>query len=276
MKAICGWYEITPQAHYQMQKREKAKQEVEAQVTGMVQTIRAKHKRMGTRKLLNELQLPLREAAIKLGRDQLFNLLRGQGMLVPRRRRQTRTTFAGGWRCKNLLENLEVTHPNQVWVTDITYIDTENGFNYLALVTDLFSRRIVGFDLSNTLAHESAKRAFDMAVRLAGKKNVKQLIHHSDHGVQYTSRPYRQHLADHRVCSSMGAVGNCYDNAVAERVNGILKIEYGLNDRFVSSAHAACAVSEAVWLYNHERPHLSLQMHKPDDLYFQRVSFSHN
>lgn len=272
MQAICSWYAITPQAHYQMKRRQQTKQKQDAKVLKLVQTVRAKHKRMGTRKLLHE----LRSAGVSLGRDKLFDLLRQQGLLVARRRRQTRTTFAGGWHSENLLQGLKVTRPNQVWVTDITYIDTEQGFNYLALVTDLFSRRIVGFDLSKTLAHEGARRAFDRAVRLAGKANVKHLIHHSDHGTQYTSRPYRQRLTHCGVRSSMGEVGNCYDNAVAERVNGILKLEYGLDERFANAKQAARAVREGVWLYNHERPHLSLQMHKPDDVYYQRVSFSPN
>ena len=156
--------------------------------------------------------------------------------------------------------------PNQAWVSDITYIDTEQGFGYLALVTDVYSRRIMGYDFCPTLAVEGALRALRMACRTA-QGSLVGLIHHSDHGVQYTCHAYPQLLGQHQMRSSMGEVGNCYDNALAERVNGILKLEYGLEFRFVSFAQAAQAVKQAVWLYNHERPHLSLAYRKPHAVY---------
>lgn len=276
MKAICGWFGIKPQAHYQMKKRQQAQLWQEAQIVSLVQAVRHKHKRLGGRKLLQMLAAELTAADLAIGRDRFFDLLRRHGLLVARKRRQTRTTFPGGWRCHNLLAETSITRPNQAWVCDITYLETEQGFNYLALVTDLFSRRIVGYDLCHTLAVEGALRAFNMAVGQAGTDAIHGLIHHSDHGIQYTCHIYRQRLSDCYVKSSMGQVGNCYDNAVAERVNGILKLEYGLDGCFVSQPHASQAVQEAVWLYNHERPHLSLNMFTPDDVYQQRVHFSHN
>jgi putative transposase len=155
-------------------------------------------------------------------------------------------------------------------VSDITYVATEDGFAYLALVTDLFSRRIIGYDLCATLAVEGALRAFNMAVNHAGgPQAINGLIHHSDHGIQYVCHAYRNRLQQCGVKLSMGEVGNCYDNAVAERVNGILKIEYGLDDCFVSHHHARQATREAIWLYNHERPHLSLNYNKPHDVYIK-------
>jgi transposase InsO family protein len=267
MKNICGWFGVTPQAHYQMRRRQHAQQHVEDQILTLVQGWRQKHKRMGTRKLLHNLQAELAVAGIQIGRDKLFDLLRREGLLVSRKRRQHRTTWSGLWRCDNLLAQMTVTQPNQAWVSDITYVETEQGFAYLALVTDLFSRRIVGFDLCDSLAVEGALRAFNMAAQLAGRQQLQGLIHHSDHGVQYTCHAYRNRLQRSGVKSSMGEVGNCYDNAVAERVNGILKLEYGLDERFVSLAQARQAVKEAVWLYNHERPHLSLNMDTPDKVY---------
>lgn len=276
MKEICSWYDISPQAHYQMKRRQLERQTVDEQVIAMVKRVRQKHKRMGTRKLRHTLDEEMAAAGIKLGRDRLFALLRRKELLVTRKRRQTRTTWSGWWRCDNLLAETTVTRPNQVWVSDITYVQTEQGSTYLALVTDLYSRRIVGYDLSDTLAVEGALRAFNMAVHHAGKDHIRGLIHHSDHGIQYTCHAYRHRLQCCQVRSSMGQVGNCYDNAVAERVNGILKLEYGLDDCFVSKAQALLFVEEAVWLYNHERPHLSLALQTPDDVYFQPVQFSLN
>jgi transposase InsO family protein len=274
MKALCEWFDVTPQAHYQMKRRRIEQQAVDEQILELVRRERQKHKRMGARKLLHKLQNELAEAGIEVGRDHFFTLLRREGLLVSRKRRQQRTTWSGLWRCDNLLPDLTITRPNQVWVCDITYVETETGFVYLALVTDLYSRRIVGFDLCETLAVEGALRAFNMAVRLAGKQRIRGLIHHSDHGVQYTCHAYRHRLQQCGVRSSMGEIGNCYDNAVAERVNGIVKLEYGLDERFISPAQARQAVRQAVWLYNHERPHLSLDMRYPADVYQHYVQLA--
>jgi len=260
---VCG---LTRQAASQQRRRRQERARQEAAICGWVRHKREKHPRMGTRKLWQEMQGWLAEQGIRYGRDSLFNLLRREGLLVEQPRRSRRTTFAGLWRCPNLVTGLEVTHPNQVWVSDITYIDTEQGFGYLALVTDAYSRRIMGYDFCPTLAVEGALRALRMACRTA-QGSLLGLIHHSDHGVQYTCHAYRQLLAQQQMLSSMGEVGNCYENALAERINGILKLEYALECRFVSLAQAAQAVKQAVWLYNHERPHLSLAYRKPYAVY---------
>lgn len=161
--------------------------------------------------------------------------------------------------------------PNKAWVSDITYVETEEGFRYLSLVTDVYSRRIMGFDLSDSLAVEGTIRALRQAVRQANGR-VKKTIHHSDHGIQYTCHAFRKQLKKYRMKQSMGEVGNCYDNALAERVNGILKLEYGLNHRFVTEKQARRAVREAIWLYNHDRPHLALNYQKPYDMYISHRS----
>jgi putative transposase len=257
---------ITRQAAYQQRRRTQERVAQEEAICAWVRQKRANHPRMGTRKLWREMEAWLDERGIRYGRDRLFDLLRREGLLVEKSRRSRRTTFAGLWRCPNLMVGLEVTRPNQVWVSDITYIDTEQGFGYLALVTDVYSRRIMGYDFCPTLAVEGALRALRMACRNA-QGSLVGLIHHSDHGVQYTCHAYRHLLAQHKMRSSMGEVGNCYDNALAERVNGILKLEYALECLFVSFAQAAQAVKQAVWLYNHERPHLSLAYRKPHAVY---------
>lgn len=227
---------------------------------------------MGTRKLLVKLHAQLVARGITLGRDALFDLLRRHDLLVPPKRRQTKTTRSGLWRCPNLLPDLTVTGPRQLWVGDITYLTLERGFAYLALLTDAFSRFIVGFDLSLSLAVEGCLRALNHALpqtpgSLAG------LVHHSDHGVQYTAYAYRDRLAEHYIRSSMGEVGNCYENALAERMNGILKLEYGLGDLFVDLEQMTASTDQAITLYNYDRPHFALDYRVPADVHFAECSY---
>lgn len=262
----CRWFEISRQAYYQMKKQRQVRQSEDEQILEWVRDIRARHPKMGGRKLFNELQPLLKEAGFKRGRDNFFSLLRQNDHLVPHKRSGRRTTWSGWWRCPNRLDDVTVITPNQVWVADITYISSEQGFLYLALVTDLFSRFILGYDLSASLAVEGALRALDQAITIA--QPPQGLIHHSDHGVQYTCHAYRDRLRQHQYLSSMGEVGNCYDNAVAERVNGILKLEYRLEALFPSFETAMLATDQAVWLYNYERPHFSLGLRKPVDVHF--------
>jgi len=238
-------------------------------VVELVQGIRQRHPRMGGRKLHHELKKPLAALGITRGRDALFELLAAHNLLVPTKRNRRRTTHAGLWRCPNLLTQLTVTRVHQVWVGDITYITTERGFVYLALLTDAFSRFIVGLDLFSSLALEGCMRALNQAIGQATCTDLSGLIHHSDHGVQYTAWPYRERLQLMQMRASMGQVGNCYENALAERMNGILKCEYGLDNLFIDKDHAQEAVQEAVWLYNYERPHLSLNYCKPAEIYFE-------
>lgn len=237
-------------------------------IVELVQGIRQRHPRMGGRKLHHELQEPLSALGITRGRDAFFELLRDHNLLVPSKRSRRRTTRSGLWRCPNLLTDLKVTRVNQVWVGDITYITTERGFLYLALLTDAFSRFIVGFDLSASLAVEGCQRTLEMACQQTAKADLSGAIHHSDHGVQYTAWSYRERLESAGMLSSMGEVGNCYENPLAERMNGILKCEYGLDGLFVNDKHAQEATQESVWLYNYERPHMSLNYRKPAEIYF--------
>ena len=271
MKAAYAWVGVTRQAAYEHRQR-RSKREAEAEaIVVQVQKIRQRHPRMGTRKLLQQLRPWLKAHGLKIGRDCLFDLLRARGLLLKPPRRRRRTTWPGQWRCRNLLAEATITRPNQAWVSDITYVETEEGFRYLSLVTDVYSRRIMGYDLSDSLAVEGTIRALRQAIRQA-KYQVQDVIHHSDHGIQYTCHAFRQHLEKRGMRPSMGEVGNCYDNALAERVNGILKLEYGLDHLFVSAKQAKRAVREAVWLYNYDRPHLALNFQKPHDVYINHSS----
>lgn len=269
--AICGWFGVSRQAHDQMKLRRLLRHAEEALIMKEVVRIRESHPRMGTRKLLVVLADSFDKHGIKMGRDRFFDLLRREDQLIQQKRKATRTTFPGGLRSENILASTTITVPNQAFVADITYIDTEQGFLYLALVTDLYSRKIVGWDLSNSLSLEGALRALKRAVSHAGGE-VAGLIHHSDHGSQYTSRPYLDFMKDQDIRPSMGEVGNAYDNAVAERVNGILKLEYLLDHRFPDILSASLTTQQAIHFYNAERPHTSLGLRMPEQVYAQASS----
>lgn len=240
----------------------------EALILELVQGMRQRHPRMGVRKLQHELQAKLLALDISCGRDGLFSILRRHDLLVPVKRSAHRTTWSGTWNYPNLLAELHLERVHQAWVCDITYLTTEVGALYLALVTDAFSRFIVGYDLSPSLAGEGTLRALQQAIAQAPASALPGLIHHSDHGLQYLASPYRAVLADTEILSSMGEVGNCYDNALAERINGILKCEYALDSLFVSHAQAHTATAQAIYLYNFERPHLALNYRKPAQVHF--------
>ena len=239
----------------------------EAVILEMVHAIRYHHPQMGTRKVWSKLQSQLAGRGISLGRDRLFDLLRRHDLLIPPKHRQTKTTRSGLWRCPNLLPEVTLFHPFQVWVGDITYLTLESGFAYLAMLTDAYSRFIVGFDLSLSLAVEGCQRALSSALQQADGP-LAGLIHHSDHGVQYTAHAYRNLLSNYDIVSSMGEVGNCYENALAERMNGILKLEYGLDDLFVDLEQATESTAQAIALYNYDRPHLALDYRVPAKVHF--------
>jgi len=267
-RAASRWFGISRQAHYQDRKRQLMRAAEDQLLVELVQGIRQRHPRMGVRKLHHELRGPMAALDISRGRDAFFNLLRDRHLLVPAKRSRRRTTRSGLWRCPNLLADLELERVHQAWVGDITYITTEQGFVYLALLTDAYSRFIVGYDLSSSLAAEGSLRALNQAIEQNVGNDLTGLIHHTDHGVQYTAWPYGDRLHDVGIRPSMGEVGNCYENALAERMNGILKCEYGLDDLFVDDKYAQEAVHEAIWLYNYERPHLSLNYRKPAEVHF--------
>ena len=169
------------------------------------------------------------------------------------------------YKYKNIIKDVEVTRPNQVWVSDITYIRTVKGFCYLALITDMYSRKIVGYDLSDSLELNGCVRALNKAVCHAN--NIKGLIHHSDRGIQYCSNVYTQILKRNKIDISMTEENHCYENALAERVNGILKDEFYLDQTFTNINHAKRATKNAINLYNKIRLHLSLDFKTPNVVY---------
>ena len=229
-----------------------------------VATLRAEQPRVGTRKL----QRHLAGAGVRIGRDRLFTWLRERNDLVKRKRRGTYTTYSrhGYAVAPNLVTGRVVTAPRQVVVSDITYVRLRHGaFAYLFLVTDLYARTIVGWHVSRDLSHYGALRALQMAVETVG--DVAGLVHHSDRGSQYCCHDYLHVLAAHHILPSMTDANHCYQNATAERVNGILKDEFDLDAVFVSHTEVHEAVAQAVHRYNTIRLHGSLAMQTPQQVF---------
>lgn len=224
---------------------------------------RKHQKRIGTRKLKEEMNDFFNHHDIKIGRDALFSLLGEYDMLVSKRKRKTHITTLSKHRFKkypNIIRDFIPIAPNQLWVSDITYIRINNSFGYLSLITDAYSRKIVGFYLSKTLSAQGPLNALKMAL----KNNPKRLnlIHHSDRGVQYCCDEYVSMLKSNNIKISMTENGDPLENAIAERVNGILKLEL-LEDIFTDFKSAQEAIALACSTYNHLRPHGSINNFKP-------------
>jgi transposase InsO family protein len=227
-----------------------------------VLAIRERQRRLGGRKLYHVLGGFRKEHSIEIGRDAFFDLLREYSLLVRKRRTRKPRTTLSYWRGKrypNLARDMEPTRANQLWVSDITYIRTWGGFCYLSLITDAYSRKIVGYHLSENLEAKGCVRALSMA--LNDNPERIGLIHHSDRGVQYYSAVY-MHVLGKDIRISMSEQSDPLENAIAERVNGILKQEY-LEKKYKNIFEARRAVDEAVSLYNNERPHMSINMLTP-------------
>jgi len=224
---------------------------------------RVHQKYLGTRKLLGELQLFLEQHQFNIGRDGLFSLLRDNDLLVRRRRRKgSITTWSKHHYRKypNVIKGFVPIAPNQLWVSDITYIHIGVSFGYLSLITDVYSHKIVGFCLHKTLEAKGPLQALKMA--MAATKDVSQLIHHSDRGVQYCCDDYVKLLKNNDIKISMTEKGNPLENAVAERVNGILKTEL-LEKSYLNFSTAQQAIAVAISTYNFLRPHNSINNLKP-------------
>lgn len=232
-----------------------------------VKSIRHKHAKLGAVKLRHELRAELKRAGRGFGRDKFFDLLRYNDLLIRRRRKYAVTTNSDHpfYKHKNRLVGINVSKPNEAWVSDITYLRTRAGFVYLSLITDVYSRKIVGWNVDVSLAVEGSIKALRLALR--GCANTHNIIHHSDRGIQYCCHAYTGILKDKGIKISMGEAGNCYDNAIAERVNGILKGEYLMDSEFAGYEQAVKAARQAIYLYNYERPHYSLNLMKPAEVY---------
>lgn len=233
-------------------------------IISKVLDIRREQPRIGGRKLYSLLGDDFRTKGIGVGRDRFFALLSEAGLLVKRRRKYVRTTHSHHrfHTYKNLLSGRSLNCAGQAYVSDITYLRTGSGFVYLFLLTDAYSRKIVGWHLSQSLGIEGGIRALKMALRDPSTPRA-GLVHHSDRGIQYCSGAYTGLLKKHRVQISMTEQNHCYENSMAERVNGILKQEFLLDAEWPDYRSAKKAVSHAVKTYNEKRPHWSLGLRIP-------------
>ncbi len=239
----------------------------EAMIEELVKRERRQQPCLGGRKLLHLIRADLQEAGVEIGRDRFFEVLAEKSLLVVRKPGRAHTTNSRHSLpvFHNLLTDRYFDSPNQVWVSDLTYIRTDEGFLYAALITDKVSRKIVGAHIGDTLEAEGCLKALDMA--LADLPAGKHPIHHSDRGCQYCCHAYVDRLREHGLSISMTEVMHCYENALAERINGILKQEYELDRTFRTKVQAKKAFEQAVWLYNHRRPHLMLKYRFPADVH---------
>ena len=265
--AICALFGKTRQAYYQRLGYQYQEAAEESIILDLIAELRKDMGRMGGRNLLHEIN----EAQPKMiSRDKLFDILDKYHLKVHRRKRTVRTTWSESWlhRFPNLVKDLILTAANQVWVSDITYIETETGFVYLHLVTDAYSKKIMGWCLSPSLHADATISALQMAIRNAGC-DLKGLIHHSDRGCQYCCEKYVKLLQNNGIEISMTQDGDPRDNAIAERLNGILKTEWLYDDHFIGFDDAYRRVAEVINLYNNKRPHLSLNYKTPAEAHLE-------
>ena len=259
---------ITPQNYY-ARRRARRRRVVDVElVLELVGAQRREQPRLGGRKLYHLIAPELKQAGVKMGRDRLFAELRKAGLLVEKRPAEwpKTTRFDRALPVfENLVKGKQLTGPNQVWVADITYIRTEEGFLYLALKTDAWSRMIVGYELGRTLGTELVLKALNKGLKTL-KKGEKP-IHHSDRGCQYASHAFVQRAQEAGLCLSMTGKNHCAENALAERINGILKNEYWLDVRFENHRQARLACARAIKLYNTRRPHSILGMKTPEEVH---------
>jgi transposase InsO family protein len=283
---ICGLFGFSRQAWYDNRTRQSGLQMQEVFILKQAKELREEHKRMGAEKLLLLLEPVFEEHQIKYGRDKFFNLLGEHGLLVRRRKRGPKTTNSNHFYRKypNLIRDIQLLNAGRLWVSDITYLRTGMGFVYLSLITDAYSKKIVGWCLWPDLTSEGALNALKMATSGEGIKQG--LIHHSDRGIQYCCNDYVNYLKGSKIEISMTEKGDPYENAIAERVNGILKDEYELGETYSDYLTALEAVKIAVHKYNNKRPHMSIDLMFPIDAHNQvgplkkhwknRVYTSHN
>ena len=272
---FCRLLGLTRQSYYQHFWHEELISMEHELVLQRVLEIRENHRHMGTRKLYEMLQPFLLEHQIKIGRDALFDLLASNCLLVRRKKRKISTTnsYHRFKKYPNLIRNFEPQKPNQLWVSDITYWKIATGFVYISFITDAYSRKIVGYHVSQTMEAVETIEALKMAI--SGFLNEPdcpfQLTHHSYRGMQYCSNMYVKLLKENKISISMTENGDPLENAIAERINGIIKEEY-LNDYTVETIEQAKELlSAVVKLYNNERPHQSIGFLTPNQVHEKKI-----
>ena len=263
LSRCCRLFGISRQGIYQSEKRALEKSIKLELLRTYIEQIRRIMPMLGTRKVHYMLKEELVRINVKIGRDALFAYMKKEGLLIKKKRKYIQTTNSKHWLRKHpkLLDDREIKRIEEVFVSDITYIKSNEGVHYLSLVTDAFSRKIMGYHLSNDMYAASVVKALQMAVK--NKVTEFDTIHHSDRGLQYCSALYQQELKRNKITPSMTDGYDCYQNALAERMNGILKQEF-LLEHCRSFDDLKIATAESIKIYNDLRPHLSLNMATPN------------
>lgn len=251
------------QAFYKKEKSVFKASAEESLIIEAVLLIRKEMPRLGTRKL----HFMLSNQGFGIGRDALFSLLDRNNLLLRRKRTKVRTTYSSHWMRKypNLIRGITVLRANRLWVSDITYVFTEMGFIYLFLITDAYSRRIMGYAASDNMEASNAVAALEMALENLTVSQTRDLIHHSDRGLQYCSGAYVKVLEEWEMKISMTENGDPLENAIAERVNGILKTEWIYGQKFDTFKQGKKYISKIIEIYNSKRPHSSIEMMTPNE-----------
>jgi len=274
---ICQLFGITRQAYYQHYWQYESVSFEQELIVRQVLRIRQSHRRIGGRKLYEMLEPFMLEHQIKMGRDALFDVLSSHNLLVKRRKRKVYTTNSFHWLHKypNLIRDYHPLEPNQLWVSDITYWKINLGYVYISFVTDAYSHKIVGYHVAETLESIETIKALKMAINQLDKP-VKELIHHSDRGIQYCSSRYVQLLNENHIIISMTENGDPLENAIAERINGIIKNEYLECYEVDTLYQARQLLDQVIQLYNDERPHMSIGSKTPSLVHQGNIKTSNN
>ena len=270
---LCGWFGVTRQAYYKNNWEGVTITLEEELIIQQVKAIRKNHRVMGGRKLYDLLRPFIAEHRIKIGRDALFRILSSNGLLVRKRKSRVRTTNSYHWMrmYPNIIKGVVLTAPNQLWVSDITYwkITTDQHL-YISFITDAYSHQIVGYHVAESLATIETIQALNMALSTLKNTTELNLIHHSDRGLQYCSNSYVSLLKKRNIQISMTESGDPLDNAIAERINGIIKEEYLLNHVVKNLKQAKQLLKSVINLYNNERPHMSIGNLTPNTIHYSQ------
>lgn len=267
---LCALFGKTRQGWYDEKDRDRDRQAEEYFVLSQVLKLRQTHKRMGASKLRFLIDGLLRDHRIRMGRDRFYDLLRRHQLLVKPHRRYVRTTDSDHpyIRYPNIAKEILLNKPCQLWVSDITYLRVKEQFAYLSLITDAYSKKVVGWALWPSLSSQGPLKALQMAI--ATENPTANLIHHSDRGVQYCCYEYVNELKNSEIGISMTERGDPYENAIAERMNETFKVEYNLAETFESFRQAEESTRHAIEVYNNLRPHLSCGLLTPNQAHQQQ------
>jgi putative transposase len=265
VSSCCVYFNKSRQGYYTRIQSEIMKEDRQREILMQVHEIRHTLPFCGVRKL----HYMLNQKGLTVGRDSLFTVLREKGLLIKRKRKYVRTTDSrySLLTYENLIKEIEITHAEAVFVSDITYLDTEKGYCYLSIVGDSYSKKILGYYVSKDMYAHSVLLGLIMALK--NRQYERDTIHHSDHGVQYSSRTYANACKLSNIIQSMAAKGKAWENPVAERMIGILKGEFGLDQKFKNYEHAQMIIPQVIQIYNTKRPHLSCGYLTPEQAHNQ-------